>query len=430
MSERYVLLGVARARPTWFTEVARWCTSGSLPAQFVKCLSTEEVRARLGSGRAFSALLIDSQLGSFDRDLVDEARARGCAVIAVAPASDPLDPATLGIVGRLTPTFDRAELLDLLATHSMLVAETTSLPADPTPHHPLPAPWMGRLVSVCGTGGTGASTVAGALAQGLAADPRDSGLVLLADLALHADQAVLHGAGDIVPGVPEAIDAFKRGVPTPAELQRLTFSITSRHYRLLLGLRRHRDWSGLRGASFEAALLGLRQAFQVIVADVDADVEGDRQCGLVEIEDRNLIARTTTTHSDTVVVVAGPGLKGVHALARTVGDLTEHGIDPGRIVPIINRAGRRAAARSELTRAVAALTPVLATPPIFLPERTGIDGIHRDGAPFPTALVAPLSKAVRLVLDRPRHLDVLDNGPVRVKPGTMGSWAGRDVATS
>ena len=41
--EHYVVLGVARPRATWFAEVGRWTTSAALPAEFVKCVSTEEV---------------------------------------------------------------------------------------------------------------------------------------------------------------------------------------------------------------------------------------------------------------------------------------------------------------------------------------------------------------------------------------------------
>ena len=59
-----------------------------------------------------------------------------------------------------------------------------------------------------GPGGVGRSTLAMALAAGLAADPRDAGLVVLADLALHAQQALLHDAGD-VPGVVELVDAYR-----------------------------------------------------------------------------------------------------------------------------------------------------------------------------------------------------------------------------
>jgi hypothetical protein len=57
--ERYVLLGLAPARAAWFRAVGSWANSGAPPAEFVKCLSAEEVGARLTSGRPFSALVAD-----------------------------------------------------------------------------------------------------------------------------------------------------------------------------------------------------------------------------------------------------------------------------------------------------------------------------------------------------------------------------------
>src|SRR5438552_6739869 len=79
--ERFVALGLAHARSAWFSELARWSTSAAIPVEFVKCVTIDEVRARLTSGRSFSALLVDAGLPGVDRDLVDDARSRGCAVI-------------------------------------------------------------------------------------------------------------------------------------------------------------------------------------------------------------------------------------------------------------------------------------------------------------------------------------------------------------
>ena len=82
-TDRYVVLGLARARAAWFGQVARWATAAALPIEFVKTVSGEEVRARLRSGRPFSALLVDGGLAALDRDLIDLAGRHGCAVIAV-----------------------------------------------------------------------------------------------------------------------------------------------------------------------------------------------------------------------------------------------------------------------------------------------------------------------------------------------------------
>src|SRR3546814_3627994 len=96
------------------------------------------------------------------------------------------------------------------------------------------------------------------LAQGLARDPRYSELICLADLALDAEQAMLHAARDVVPGVAELVEAHRSGSPGPHEVRDLTWEVGERGYRLLLGLRRHRDWTAIRPRAFDAALDGLR----------------------------------------------------------------------------------------------------------------------------------------------------------------------------
>jgi hypothetical protein len=167
----------------------------------------------------------------------------------------------------------------------------------------------------------------------------------------------------------------------------------------------------------------------VVVADVDSDVEGDRQCGVIEVEDRNLLARETLAQADVVVLVVAPGLKGTHALARTVANLVEFGVDPTRLVPVVNRAPKRVTTRAELVRTVAEVTPTLACPPIFLPDRSSIDDLHRDLAALPAALCGPLAGAIRLGLARPPMVDRRDAHPARVATG-VGAWTAPDAATS
>ena len=58
--DRYVLLGLARPRAAWFRDVGRWATSAAIPAEFLKCVSVEELRARLGAGRSHSAVLLEA----------------------------------------------------------------------------------------------------------------------------------------------------------------------------------------------------------------------------------------------------------------------------------------------------------------------------------------------------------------------------------
>lgn len=425
-SERYVALGLARVRAPWFSEVARWATSGSLAMDFVKTVSVEEVRARLDGGRPFSALLVDGGLPGVDRDLLELARERGCAPIVVVdgPARD---WAAIGAVDTLAAGFGRTELEAVLAEHATPIGRADELPGQ------VEAPadaggFRARVVAVTGPGGTGRSVVAMAVAQGMAGEPEHTDTVVLADLALDADQALLHDARDVIPGVLELVEAHRSGIPSPEDVRSLTFDIADRRYRLLLGLRRHRDWTALRPRALRSALDGLRRSFTLVVADVDDDLEGEASTGSSDVEDRNLLARAAVELADVVVVVGAPGPKGVHSLLRVVRDCLAAGVDAERLVPVVNRVPRGRTARVEVVRAftdlLAASNPghgVLS--PVLLPERRGLDDVLRDGVPLPDVLVAPVAAAVAGRLDAvPERGGPSRPQPVLVEAGSLGSW--------
>lgn len=420
MPDRYVLLGLAAARSAWFRGVAAWATAASLPAEFVKCVSAEEVRARLASGRPVSAVLLDGRLPEVDRDLVDRVRQAGAAVFVVDGGRGGRDWASLGVHRVLPAELDRRTLLDALAACAPVVSRHETLPGDPVPAV-AGAPASGRVVAVCGSGGTGVSTVAVALAQGLAS----SGDVVLADLALHAEQAALHDARDVYPGVQELVEGFRSGRVSPAEVRAMTFSVVERGYDLLLGLRRARAWSTLRPRAFEAALVGLRGAYPTVVCDVDADVEGEEDGGSADVEDRHVMARTALRTADVVFVVAVPGMKGLHSAVRVLGELRAFGVPGERIVPVVNRAPRSRRARGELATGFAELlAPMAVAAPLFLPERD-VDAALRDGVRLPSALVAPLVGAFEAVAER-ESSPAVGAGlvAVPVRPGSLATWSG------
>jgi hypothetical protein len=435
--DRYVLLGLAGVRAGWFGDVAHWATSATLPVDFVKVVSLEEARARLLSGRPFSALLVDAGLTALDRDLVELAGTHGCAVIAADDGRAARSWRELGVHAVLPPGFGPDQLLDALRAVARPIARGDELLAPTEPAlDPGIAAWRGRLVAVTGAGGVGRSTLAIALAAGLAADPRDRGLVLLADVALHGHLALLHDAGDVMPGLLELVEAHRGSELPPDEVRALTFSVAERGYDLLLGLRRHRDWTTLRPRACEAALESLTRTYRHVVADVDADVEGDDQCGSTDVEDRNTLARRTHGRADLVLAVGLPGIAGVHSHLRVVRDLIEVGVDPGRIVPVVNRAPRsprqRAEVGSALTSLLAATLPhaTLASTPVFVPERRRLADAARDSVAPPAPLGRPLVGAVRGLLERARHVQApgpTERAPVLVAPGSLGSWSDDEV---
>lgn len=420
---RYVVLGLAPARAAWFREVGQWANAGALAAEFVKCVSPEEVRTRLGGGRVFSALLVDGATPGLDRDLIDRARDASCAVIVVGGGRSGRDWMSIGASAELTSRFDRKELLDALSSCAVMVGRADRAPelvrteGDPG--------WRAPLVTITGPGGTGTSTIAIAMAQGLASDVRDTGAVLLADLCLHADLAVLHDAGDVVPGLQELVDGYRSGQPRIDEVRALAFTISERGYDLLLGIRRRSAWATIRPRAFDAALDGLRAAYRVVVADVDADVEGEDDGGSADVEERNLMARTACAEADAVVVVGSPGMKGLSSLVRTIGELLAYGVPSARLIPVVNRAPRAARHRAEITSTVVGLLPTWAgasmPSPIFLPERR-VDDALRDGICLPKALCEPLVGAYRALQARVNGDLRRPVSPQIVTPGSLGSW--------
>ncbi|MGH9247011.1 MAG: hypothetical protein ACRD29_22370 [Acidimicrobiales bacterium] len=423
--ERFVVLGLAHARSAWFRDVARWATSAAIPVEFVQCLSAEELRARLGSGRAFSAVLVDGGLPGVDRDLLDVARHVGSAVLVVDGRRGEHDWHALGASAVLLPDFDRTDLLEALETYAARITRGDAVTLAPAA---APSAWRAPLIGVTGARGAGVSTAAMALAQGLAADARHGGLVLLADLALDAELAALHDAKDVVPGVQELVDSHRGGHPSAEEIRTLTFHVPVRGYHLLLGLRRHRDWTAIRPRAFDAALEGLRRSFSAVVADLDPDVEGEAQCGSVDVEERNLMARTVTSTSDVVVAVGQARVKGLLSLVRVLVGLVDHGVHPARIVPMLNQAPRSPARRAELTKTLSLLTaPITGSEvfaaPIYLPERRHLDTTIRDVAHLPAPLVSPIVGAVGAMLHRSiGGVAPSEPEPVPVAPGSLGTW--------
>lgn len=422
-SGRYVVLGLASARSAWFRDVAQWANSSAVAVEFVKCVSAEEVRARLAGGRPFSALLAESSLPSLDRDLVEVAQQAGCAVIVVEDRRGGRDWVGLGANAVLDAGFTRKELVEILASHTVMIGRADRVRS---PESDSGESWRAPLVAVCGPGGTGASTIAIASAQGLAKDVRARGSVLLADLARRGEQAVLHDASDVVPGVQELVEAYRSGEPRLDEIRATTFAVEERGYRLLLGLRRPRAWATIRPRAFAAALDGLRQAYRIVVADTDADLEGEEDGGSIDVEERHTMTRTAIAEADLVVVVGVPGLKGMHSLVALITEILNFGVPSQRVLPVVNRAPRSSRSRSALTSTLEELLPSWAgaglPPPLFVPDRRVDEALH-DGVALPDALADPLAHRLTVLMDRADDEARRPDGPQLVAPGSLTTWS-------
>lgn len=429
--ERFVVLGLARPRAKWFSEISRWATSAAIPVEFVKCLTPEEAKARLSSGRRWSAFIVEGNVHGLDRDLLSGALEVGATPIVLTDPRVPRDWLEIGARATLPLDFDQASLITTLVEHAQPVARVE--PQFQERVSSTPPPWQGRLVAVCGTGGSGTSVIAACIADGAGRDVRHGGLVVLADLALHADQAVLHDAGDIMPGLPELIEAHRLGRPSPHEVQALTFrGETQRPYDLLLGLRRHRDWTALRAKAVESSLYGLRSAYRMVVADVESDLEGEAETGSVDVEDRNLLARTAVNTADLVVLVGRSDIVGIHQLARLLREVSSYGVDASRLLVVVNYAPRSPRRRHEIEAVLANAASVEQDKNyeiVYVTEKRNLDEIIRSAAPWPAAMVNPVSGAVTKLLNRPAKAS-LPVVPQRIAPGSLGVFFDEETDVS
>lgn len=376
-------------RSGWADRVLEWTDAFDAHP----CESAEEARALLTGSRPWTAILIDGGEPASDRDLIAYAARAGTRPVVVDAPHVSVDWLALGAHTALRPQFSRDDLIAALAAVNAAPLETQRV------EHP--------LVCVTGPGGTGASTIAIAISQGLADQSRD---VLLADLRRNAELHVLHHLDADRPGIGDLAEAHRTSAPSPVQLRELSAAVP-RGYRVLPGLRRAVGWSSLRPRSLDATLRGLRNAYDVVVCDIDADLEGEAEGGSFDVEERNALSRTAVANAAGVVVVGGPGAKGAHSLLRVLGEVWSHGVPAEQTVAVINRGDRRS-----LDRLGAALDNLGAREArtLLLPELP-LEPLLLSDSRLPDALVGPVTELVVT-------FDAVPPPPIpeRIVPGSLG----------
>lgn len=421
MTERYVLMGLGGPRAAWFGRVSRWATEAVIPADFVKTISAEEVRSRLTAGRRCSAVLLDATAPTVDRDLLGAVADAGAVAIVVTDPRVPRSWTQLGAHATLPDDFDRSELMAVLAAHaSVVVPVVPPLAAQAIPSVDIPS-WQCPIVAVTGAAGTGRSVIAVATAQGLVPTV-ERRPVLLADLALDADLAMLLDAGDVVPGLPELVDAHRLGHPDPVEVRSMTFALPERGFDLLAGLRHPADWVTLRANAVAASITSLRRTYRTVVADVDPALDSVAADAAPDIRDRNAAAVSTLSAAAVVVVVGRAGLQGLHRHLRVLTRVHDLAPDGCRIVPVVNGCVRRSTTAAETREALAAWATAVdreTDTPVFTPQRRGLDERLRDGGLLPGRFVRPIGTAVRLALTTATPASSASTA-IPVHPGELG----------
>lgn len=451
---RYVLLGLARARAGWLGRLSDWASDPSGALEMLACGSGEELRVRLGSGRRYSAVLADARLDSLDRDLIASGLRAGCPTVVVEDRRSRRDWGSLGAQAVLLAGFGLEDLRAVLERHAAPVTGASLTGAGALGRalgwadRGARAPSGSLMVAVTGRGGTGTSTLAMATAQGLARagwpgrqpdDGAGARGVLMADLALHADQALIHGLERHPPGLAELVEMHRSGSPRIAgdlapdgscrgrrdgagpHLAGLTLAVPGRGYDLLPGLHHAWHWTALRPGAVAAALDTLAATFTAIVCDTEGELEGQAQTGSLDVEERNALARTAISRADAVVAVGLPGPQGIKGLDDLLESLLDAGVPGERVVPVVNRSSRCRLARARAASSLSGLpgAPCSRPAPLFLPDLPKRE-VDRPGHPLPSLLAGPLAAAVGDVLARHGRRSRLEPANVPVAPGTLG----------
>ncbi len=433
-SDRFVVVGVTRARARWVADLARWSTDGAAPVEFVSCLTATEAAAVLGTGRRVSALLLDARGPGIDRDLIDAAAGAGTPSLVVTDGSVHRDWEALGCAAVIDDRLDPATLVEALKRHARPVG-----PARRPGRSVLSESVRGEglLVAVTGPGGGGASSAAMALAQAAATtrwryapdEPAEStsrGTVALVDGCARGSLAMYHHIGDVVPGLPELVESHRSDRLDPDEVRRITFPVPTRHYSLLLGRRRISDWVTLRRRSADAALDAMCRAFDTVIVDFDAELDNQADTGSSDVEDRHSVNLAAVDRAHLVLVVARGDLHGLHGLTTLTEDLLDAGVPAHRLVPVISSSPRSASRRTLLRRQVSKLFDserhADIADPVMLSRARAMDEVHDRVAPLPSCLVDPLGRHVLALADSlpPRPTQ---GGEVaeRVRPGELGT---------
>lgn len=426
---RWSVLGLARANATWFHTLSRWATAAILPVDFARCVSIDEVRARLSTGRAWSALVAGGDVAGVDRDLIAQSRRAGAVVVIVddGPERPWRDLGAAAVVGT---DVDPEALVEVLAEHARAVGGPRLPEADRSVEVPARGE-PGALVAVTGPGGTGATICAMALAQGWV---QRSAPVTLIDLCRRADLAMYHDTVQLVPGLQELAEAFRHGAPAAADLASLQRVVADRGYRLVPGLRRARHWVTIRPDTLAATIEGVRRSAAMTVVDVDPEIEGASETGSTDIEERHALSRVPLRMADVVLVVIEPSVKGVHAGVRLIDELVAIGIDVRRLQPVLNAAETSPRRRHVFASAIQRLSERSAPTfrpglrrPVVLPRRD-VDAAVRDARPLPPPLSRLVSSAVADVLSAvgaSPKVRVVE--PERIVAGSLGFASDRAV---
>lgn len=379
MTQRLRIAGIVSARSTWSSRISGWAEASTLPIDFIKFVSLTEF-CRIDTA-SFDALMLDENCNLDNESLTKLTDAQISVIVIgllsrdLAATIKPLTPTIL------SPEFDSSELLEIVEKLQAEVKTPLTKAVDV----------KGQLIAVTGAGGSGASTVAIAIAQQLGKFGSIAGATGLLDAKLRGNLALLHDIGDVIPGVDELIESARAGVVTRMQVRDVAFPIPQRNYDVIAGAPKHNLWTTWSRSRVERVIDGLRDAYRIIVADVDHDIEGEAESGALEIEERNVLARTILSNADHIVLTIANSISGFARGVNIVNELKDFGCDIDALTIVLNESRR-----NPFNRDAADLRTLLSqsAPHAVICRMNwnkSIEASHRDVSPIDPELIDSIS---------------------------------------
>ncbi len=395
------MIGVltAGSGQSWESElVASLEKPGSELTVVRRCADLSEVLASAATGRAQLAV-VDGSLRRLDTSSVERLQAANVAVIGVHPAGDDRARQRLMQLGISALVADDAGSLTLVTAARAAILELAGRPSGPTdsadprrslPPHvtpvigapPGPAPTSGSVVAVWGpTGAPGRTTVA----MGLADEASLLGhRALLVDADVYGGVlASAFGVLDESPGLAGACRLAGNGRLTPAELTRLTWSLTPT-LRLLAGISRADRWPELRPSTIARVLSMASTLATLTVVDCGFSVESDEELSFdTTAPRRNGATLAVLAAADRVLVVGNADPPGMDRLIRSIATLAElmPALRPRVVLNRVRKSGWSAGQAADALRRFTGLQD-----PLVLPEdRAATDAGWNSGRPLSVA---------------------------------------------
>ena len=181
-SPHYVLLGLASGEPAWLEVVARLVGRRSADDEFIRCTGPVDLATRLGTGRPFSAVLVDHRTVGLDRELVRRASAAGCPVIVVGGTDDPGRLVSLGAAAHMEEPPSVLDLDAMLTGHATPIGRIDDLDGSP------PVDISDGLTGLARSFGSDDTDQTAAVVEPQEAEPQESESDVDQDQAAHGGQ--------------------------------------------------------------------------------------------------------------------------------------------------------------------------------------------------------------------------------------------------